>query len=222
MKREERYPTIIIKKHVENINKLKEIKYNVKYYKRNYMRMRGIIFMILLSPGMTIPISRSIRINYKVMCRRTTRIMSPLYNRMISYHSDEYTESVNKNIRVNYKLVKRKTEKIVNTRTEMLLNNQNEIIDRSVSIISDNVVNEFLYIMKVYHITNDNINSYAYIMVYEFIWTGYKIFRINTINPETKCNDRTLLYQQVVVNILLYIVIKNLILNSVICTLNNQ
>jgi len=158
--------------------------------------------------------------------------MSPLYNRIVSYNSDEYNETVNKNIRVNYKLARRKTEKMVNTRTEMLLKNQNEIIDRSVSIISDNVVNEFLYIMKVYHLTNDNINSYVYIMVYELIWIGYKIFRINTAtiesdtdpesDSETKRADKTLLYQQVVVNILLYVLIKNLIMNSLISTLNNN
>ena len=168
------------------------------------------------------------------MRRRTSRFMSPLYNRIVSYNSDEYNENVNKNIRVNYKLARRKTEKMVNTRTEMLLKNQNEIIDRSVSIISDNVVNEFLYIMKVYHLTNDNINSYVYIMVYELIWIGYKIFRINTAttesetdpvsdsDSETKRADKTLLYQQVVVNILLYVLIKNLIMNSLISTLNNN
>ena len=166
------------------------------------------------------------------MRRRTSRFMSPLYNRIVSYNSDEYNETVNKNIRVNYKLARRKTEKMVNTRTEMLLKNQNEIIDRSVSIISDNVVNEFLYIMKVYHLTNDNINSYVYIMVYELIWIGYKIFRINTAtiesdtdpvsDSETKRADKTLLYQQVVVNILLYVLIKNLIMNSLISTLNNN
>ena len=194
--------------------------------------MRGFIFMILLSSGAALPNYRSICLNCKVMRRRTSRFISPLYNRIVSYNSDEYNETVNKNIRVNYKLARRKTEKMVNTRTEMLLKNQNEIIDRSVSIISDNVVNEFLYIMKVYHLTNDNINSYVYIMVYELIWIGYKIFRINTAttesdtdtatDSETKRADKTLLYQQVVVNILLYVLIKNLIMNSLISTLNNN
>ena len=184
--------------------------------------MRGFIFMILLSHGTAIPNYRSICINCKVMRRRTSRLMSPLYNRIINYNTEEYNETINKNILVNYKLAKRKTEKMVNMRADMLLKNQNEIIDRSVSIISDNVVNEFLYIMKVYHLTNDNINSYMYIMVYELIWIGYKIFRINTTDPETKCVDKTLLYQQVVVNILLYVLIKNLIMNSLISTLNNH
>ena len=109
------------------------------------------------------------------------------------------------------------------------MKNQNEIIDRSVSIISDNVVNEFLYLMKAYHLTNDNINSYMYILAYEVMWVGYKLMRINmkpktdvAQNTEEAKKDANLLYQQVIINILLYILIKNLVMNSIINILNSK
>ncbi len=191
--------------------------------------MRSLFCAALIYQSGSVPIYRSVRINYKIIKRKTARFVGPLYNRVISYDAGEYNENVQKNIKENYDLAKHTTERLFYERVEMIIKNQNEIIDRSVSIISDNVVNEFLYLMKVYHLTNDNINSYMYILAYEVLWVGYKLLRINTnlktdITQDTEPakKDMNLLYQQVIINIMLYILIKNLIMNSIINTLNGK
>ncbi len=191
--------------------------------------MRSLFCAALIYQSGSVPIYRSVRINYKIIKRKTARFVGPLYNRVISYDAGEYNENVQKNIKENYDLAKHTTKRLFYERVEMIIKNQNEIIDRSVSIISDNVVNEFLYLMKVYHLTNDNINSYMYILAYEVLWVGYKLLRINTnrktdITQDTEeaKKDMNLLYQQVIINILLYILIKNLIMNSIINTLNGK
>ena len=191
--------------------------------------MRSLFCAALIYQSGSVPIYRSVRINYKIIKRKTARFVGPLYNRVISYDAGEYNENVQKNIKENYDLAKHTTERLFYERVEMIIKNQNEIIDRSVSIISDNVVNEFLYLMKVYHLTNDNINSYMYILAYEVLWVGYKLLRINTNrktdithDTEPAKKDMNLLYQQVIINIMLYILIKNLIMNSIINTLNGK
>tara|TARA_B000000475_G_C15883231_1_gene401391 strand:+ start:64 stop:645 length:582 start_codon:yes stop_codon:yes gene_type:complete len=193
------------------------------------MKMRSLFCAALIYQSGSVPIYRSVRINYKIIKRKTARFVGPLYNRVISYDAGEYNENVQKNIKENYDLAKHTTKRLFYERVEMIIKNQNEIIDRSVSIISDNVVNEFLYLMKVYHLTNDNINSYMYILAYEVLWVGYKLLRINTnlktdITQDTEPakKDMNLLYQQVIINIMLYILIKNLIMNSIINTLNGK
>lgn len=201
--------------------------------------MRSLFFAILIYQSCSLPIYhdvaryravaiyRSVRINYKIVKRKTTRFVGPVANRIVSYDMGDYNENVQQTIKDNYHLAKDNTKQLFYKRVDMLMKNQNEIIDRSVSIISDNVVNEFLYLMKAYHLTNDDINSYMYILGYEVIWVGYKLLRINTkdkadiTNPtEAVKNETNLLYQQVIINILLYVIIKNLIMNSIILALN--
>ena len=191
--------------------------------------MRTLFCAALVAQSGSVPIYRSVRINYKIIKRKTARFVGPLYNRVISYDAGEYNDTVQKNIKENYDLAKDTTKRMFYQRVEILMKNQNEIIDRSVSIISDNVVNEFLYLMKAYHLTNDNINSYMYILAYEVMWVGYKLMRSN-MKPKTDILDNTeeakkdanLLYQQVIINILLYILIKNLAMNSIINILNSK
>tara|TARA_B100000287_G_scaffold2059_1_gene2078 strand:- start:791 stop:1231 length:441 start_codon:yes stop_codon:yes gene_type:complete len=144
-----------------------------------------------------------------------------------SYDIGSYNENINKNIIQKYDYAKRNTKVLMYKRAKMIAKNQNEIMDKSVSIISDNIINELLYLLKVYHLTNDNINSYMYILAYEIIWVGYKLLRVNMKDKtildgnEPEMNIK-LLYQQVIINILLYILIKNMIMNSIITAMNNH
>ena len=191
--------------------------------------MRSLFCAALIYRTDSVDINRSVRINYKIFKRKTARIVGPMYNRVIRYDTSEYNNNVQRNIKVNYYLAKHTTKRMFYKRVQILMKNQNEIIDRSVSIISDNVINEFLYLMKAYHLTNDNINSYMYILAYEVMWVGYKLIRINTkqktdITQNTKeaMKETNLLYHQVIINILLYILIKNLVMNSIINILNDK
>ena len=191
--------------------------------------MRTLFCAALVAHSGSVPIYRSVRINYKFIKRKTARFVGPLYNRVISYDTGVYNDTVQRNIQENYDLAKHTTKRMFYEHVEILMKNQNEIMDKSVSIISDNIVNEFLYLMKAYHLTNDNINSYMYILAYEVMWVGYKLMRIN-MKPKTDVLDNTekakkdanLLYQQVIINILLYILIKNLVMNSIINNLNSK
>ncbi len=185
------------------------------------------ILTILICHVGALPVKRTLRVNYKILKRRTSKFMSPVYNRVASYDIVQCNENINKNFINTYDYAKRNTKIIMYRRAKMIAKNQNEIIDRSVSIISDNTINELLYLLKVYHLTNDNINSYMYILSYEIIWVGYKLLRVNTndkmIDDKKQSNmDVNLLYQQVIINIILYILIKNMIMNSIINVLNNH
>ena len=137
------------------------------------------ILTVLVCPAETLLVNRALRINYKMLKRRTSKFISPLYNRVASYDIGQYNENINKNIIQKYDFAKRNTKVLMYKRAKMIAKNQNEIMDKSVSIISDNIINELLYLLKVYHLTNDNINSYMYILSYEVIWVGYKLIRVN-------------------------------------------
>tara|TARA_B100001769_G_scaffold275197_2_gene276233 strand:+ start:754 stop:1320 length:567 start_codon:yes stop_codon:yes gene_type:complete len=185
--------------------------------------MKVIIYFVFVCQVSSFSFKKSIRVNYKLVKRRYFSIC-PLKNSAVRQNLCSYDNAiVNKNIRVNYKLAKKKTNRIMDDKKNLIIKNQNNIIDRSVSLISDNIVNEILYLLKFYHLTNDNINAYMYILAYELFWIGYKIIRINTIDKINYTNEDTeILYKQVLLNILTYIIIKNIFMNTIIKVLNNN
>lgn len=65
-----------------------------------------------------------------------------------------------KNIRVRSKLFLR------NSYNDITSENS-EIINNFKTIIKDDISNDILYYLKFYHLTNDNINAYIYIVFYE-------------------------------------------------------
>ena len=174
--------------------------------------MNALLCFAFLCQSTSIPFIKTMRVNYKLAKRKSVNIIKPLQNSIASYdiQSPNYNSStINKNIRVKYKIAKKKTNRIMYEKINLIIKNQNDIIDKSVSLISDNIVNEILYLLKFYHLTNDNINAYMYILAYELTWIGYKIIRINTTDKLHKTDEDTeILYKQVVVNILMYILPK--------------
>ena len=146
-------------------------------------------------------------------------------NQNKSFNNQIYNNKIYKlpkNVRVNYKIAKKKSNRLIYDKLNLILKNQNEIIDKTVSFISDNMVNEILYLLKFYNLSNDHINSYIYIIFYEMVWVGYKILRINTNkNFDISNEDSQLLGQQLLINILIYIFVKNLFINTFVYTLNN-
>ena len=73
-----------------------------------------------------------------------------------------------KNIRVNLSLLKRNAHRaIVNPPSvDIILEDKDIVLDRSISILSDNLVNEILYILKFCNLSNDSENAYIYIIMY--------------------------------------------------------
>ena len=102
----------------------------------------------------------------------------------------------------------------------MLYDNQNEIIDKTICFVSDNLINELLYLFKIYHLSNDNTNSYIYIIIYESIWISYKVIILNRNNKnneqDVSYENSQILFQQLLINIIIYIAIKNIFLNTLV------
>ena len=139
-----------------------------------------------------------------------------------SYYPDNI---IKKKLRVNYKIAKKCSNLFVNKKIKMLYDNQNEIIDKTICFVSDNLINELLYLFKIYHLTNDNTNSFIYIVIYESVWISYKVLLLNRNN---KNNDEgvsrensQILLQQLIINIIIYITIKNIFLNTLVKFIGN-
>lgn len=65
-----------------------------------------------------------------------------------------------KNIRVRSRLFLRNSYQDITSENS-------EIINNFKTIIKDDITNDILYYLKFYHLTNDNINAYIYIVFYE-------------------------------------------------------
>ena len=69
-------------------------------------------------------------------------------------------------VRVNCQLLKRQTGRAIAPHMSFVTENESRLIDRSVSILSDNAINELLNFMKFYHMTNDTSSTILYIISY--------------------------------------------------------
>ena len=126
------------------------------------------------------------------------------------------TKCPNRLFGLQLKLLKRKSNQEFKNRLEVIRKNQNEIVDQSVSVVSDNIVQDFIYVLKFYNLSDDSSSSFIYIIFYETLWLGFRIFKIsirdNDFDPDSE--ESQLLFQQLYFNIILYIVIKNIIFNK--------
>ena len=132
---------------------------------------------------------------------------------------------VYKVVRVNYKIIKRHASKAIVPRINAISESENEIVGRSVSILSDNAVNEMLYLLKFYHMTNDASSSFLYIFTYELIWVVYQLHKKNLLseNAFDMSNEHSQqLLQQLLLNVTLYIILKNVVINNVIAEINKD
>uniref|UniRef100_A0A6C0KZD9 Uncharacterized protein n=1 Tax=viral metagenome TaxID=1070528 RepID=A0A6C0KZD9_9ZZZZ len=99
-----------------------------------------------------------------------------------------------KNIRVQYKLFVKRNYNDVKNDKSLILNNL-------FSIVKDDVSNDILYYLKFYHLTNDDTNSYFYIVFYELI-------NLSLSKKKDKLKELPIS----VSNIIVYMVLKNIIL----------
>lgn len=99
-----------------------------------------------------------------------------------------------KNIRVRCKLFVKRNYNDVKSDKSMILNNL-------YSIVKDDISNDILYYLKFYHLTNDDTVSYFYIVFYELLNLSL-----------SKEKDRLKTLPISVSNIIVYMVLKNIIL----------
>ena len=99
-----------------------------------------------------------------------------------------------KNIRVRCKLFVKRNYNDMKSDKSLILNNL-------YSIVKDDISNDILYYLKFYHLTNDDTASYFYIVFYELINLSL-----------SKEKDRLKTLPISVSNIVVYMVLKNIIL----------
>jgi hypothetical protein len=105
-----------------------------------------------------------------------------------------YHTKICKNIRVRCKLFAKRNYNDVKSDKSMILNNL-------YSIVKDDISNDILYYLKFYHLTNDDTASYFYIVFYELINLSL-----------SKEKDKLKSLPVSISNIILYMVLKNIIL----------
>lgn len=79
------------------------------------------------------------------------------------------------------------------------------VITNLSNIVKDDIANDLLYMLKFYNLTNDEENSYFYIILYELISISIK--------------DNDSKFKQLPIslsNIILYITLKNVILHNIL------
>ena len=99
-----------------------------------------------------------------------------------------------KNIRVRCKLFIKRNYNDIKSDKSAILNNL-------YSIVKDDISNDILYYLKFYHLTNDDTTSYFYIVFYEMINLSL-----------SKEKDRLKTLPISISNIIVYMIIKNIIL----------
>jgi hypothetical protein len=137
--------------------------------------------------------------------------------------------TVCKNIRVNLRLFKRNAHRAITNppSVDIILEDKDVVLERSVSILSDNLVNEILYILKFCNLSNDSENAYIYIIMYETLWFGFKMLkssnRKNIDTNELLLTDKETmrLIKDLIFNITLYLTIKNLLIANFLALVNH-
>lgn len=130
---------------------------------------------------------------------------------------------VYKFVRVNYKMMKRDAARAIQPSMNAIVESESELIERSVAILSDNAVNEMLYLLKFYHMTNDTSSSFLYIITYEMIWVAYQIHKKNMLSVgklDLFDEQSQELLRHLVLNVTLYIILKNMVINNIIAEIN--
>ena len=140
-------------------------------------------------------------------------------------HNIEAFPPMYKFVRVNCKIMKREAARTILPKMNSIVEDESSLIERSVSILSDNAVNEMLYLLKFYHMTNDTSSSFLYILSYELIWVAYQLHKKNMLSKnafDISNEDSHKLLKQLMLNVTLYILLKNLVINNVISEINKD
>ena len=128
-----------------------------------------------------------------------------------------------KKYRVGYKLVKKNVSRTVINRLRIISRNQEEIVDRSVSLFYDNMLTDLLGIAKLYNLINDESQSYFYIVGYEFAWFAFKVLKnnVNDVKFDMDTEESQILFEQLIINVILYVGIKNIVFKNIFHIISN-
>lgn len=80
--------------------------------------------------------------------------------------------------------------------------NKLNLIKKSFEILNEDVTNELLSFLKYKHITDDTLNSYLYIFIYELFYISVMI----KLNP----NEKNKIINQSTLHLLIYLFVKKI------------
>lgn len=106
-------------------------------------------------------------------------------------------KKINKKLRVHSRLFLR-------TSWQDLKKEDSEIVNTFKTIAKDDITNDILYYLKFYHLTNDNLNAYIYIVFYE------------TFNLILQNKERRTYLPILINNIIIYMSFKIIVLQHII------
>lgn len=95
-----------------------------------------------------------------------------------------------------------------------LLRSKTKLAIKSIEIFDDTISSEVLSYLKYNHITDDHLNSYVYILLYECLYIGI------LLNIKEKQYHKEII-QSSFQSIIIYYLIKIIIINPVIDTYDN-
>jgi hypothetical protein len=109
-------------------------------------------------------------------------------------------------------------------RVAIVSKNGDEIVDKSVSLFYDNMLTDMLGIAKVYNLVNEETKSYYYIIIYEFLWFAFKVLKSNINNSKLiEDNEESqILFDQLVINVMLYVSFKNILFQNLLNIISFQ
>jgi hypothetical protein len=108
------------------------------------------------------------------------------------------TQKQYRRVRLQYAFMLKKNDGVI-------YKTKDSVIENMSTIVKDDLTNDILYFMKFYHLTNDEQTSYFYIVFYELL----------SFMIKNEKNKVTTLHISLI-NMLVYILIKNIIINHYI------
>ena len=123
-----------------------------------------------------------------------TLFLLSLINNTLCFKNVLVNDRLYKRIRISYKkTVRRNSEIVKNTKMNMLY------------LVKDDLSNDLLYLLKFYNFTDDETNSYFYIIFYELLTFTLKTTKNENVNINLH-----------IMNIITYILLKNLLFNKIL------
>ena len=104
----------------------------------------------------------------------------------------------NKRLNYSFNLFYKEQKKMINI-------TKKTISEKMIEIVKEDMINDMLYVAKIYNVINENDMTYLYVFIYEFI----SVMRKTDKNIEK-------FIPVYIINVLTYILIKTMLINNII------
>lgn len=104
----------------------------------------------------------------------------------------------NKRLNYSFNLFYKEQKKMINI-------TKKTISEKMIEIVKEDMINDMLYVAKIYNVINENDMTYLYVFIYEFISVMRKTDK-----------DIKKFIPVYIINVLTYILIKTMLINNII------